>query len=124
LSEETAIIIRIAADRTEEFEAMFAAEELPLWNEYTAAGLFLEASLTRVEGGSENPTGTYGGGPEDVQDYILHVVARDHEAHGQHDDDPRFAAFLKKAKELQPVKPLVFFGTPLHARRAPGGGGG
>lgn len=118
MSEVAAIIIRIAADRREEFEAMFAAEELPLWDEFTAAGLLLEASLTRVEGGSENPTQSYGGGPEGVQDYILHVVARDHDAHSRHDEDPRFRAFLEKAQKLQPLSPLVFFGTPLHERRA------
>src|SRR5207245_3784474 len=75
---------------------MFADEEIPIWDEYTGKGLFLEASLTRVEGGSENPTGTYGGGPAGIQDYILHIVAADHDAHNHHDDDPRFASFLER----------------------------
>jgi hypothetical protein len=118
MSEVAAIILRIDAERTGEFEAMFAAEEIPIWDEYTDKGLFLEASLTRVEGGSENPTGTYGGGPAGIQDYILHVVAADHDAHNHHDHDPRFASFLEKAKLLQPKTPLVFFGTPLFERKA------
>jgi hypothetical protein len=118
VSEVAAIILRIDAERTREFEAMFEAEEIPIWDEYTAKGLFVEASLTRVEGGSENPTGTYGGGPAGIQDYILHVVAADHNAHSEHDNDPRFASFLEKAKLLQPKSPLVFFGTQLFERRA------
>ena len=118
MSEVAAIILRVAADRTSEFEAMFEEEEIPIWDEYTAKGLFVEASLTRVEGGSENPTGTYGGGPVGIQDYILHVVATDHDAHSEHDNDPRFASFLEKAKLLQPKSPLVFFGTPLFERKA------
>ncbi len=118
MSESMAIILRIAADRAQEFEAMFESEEIPIWEEYTAKRLFLEASLTRVEGGSENPTGTFGGGPPGIQDYILHVVAADHDAHARHDDDPRFASFLEKAKRLQPMKPLVWFGKPLFQRRA------
>ncbi len=118
MSESAAIILRIAEDRAKDFEAMFEAEEIPLWDEYIAQGLFLEASLTRVVDGSEDRTGTHGGGPPGIQDYILHVVAADHDAHNRHDDDPRFKAFLEKAKGLQPMQPLVFFGTPLHERRS------
>jgi hypothetical protein len=88
MSESTAIILRIAADRTQEFEAMFEAEEISIWDDYTAEGLFLEASLSRVGGGSEEQSG--------IQDYILRVVAADHAAHSRHDNDPRFNAFLEK----------------------------
>lgn len=118
MKQNVAIIVRIAADRTDEFEAMFEREELPVWDDFIARGLLLEASLTRVEGGSEMPPGSggMGGGPEGVQDYILHVVARDMDAHNAHDQDPRFQAFLAKAQELQPLEPLVFFGTAVFER--------
>lgn len=33
-----AIILRIADDRVAEFEAMFAAEEIPIWDDFTAQG--------------------------------------------------------------------------------------
>jgi hypothetical protein len=33
--------------------------------------------------------------------------------HSEHDSDPRFEAFLKKARQLQPEPPLVFGGTTL-----------
>jgi len=43
-----AIVIHIDAVHAAEFEAMFEAEEIPIWDEYTAKGMFKECSLTRV----------------------------------------------------------------------------
>jgi len=103
-----AIILRIAADRTAEFEAMFEAEEIPIWDDFTARGLFRECSLTRVTGGGETPEG--------IQDYILHIVATA-EGHTAHDHDARFKSFLKRAEKLQPKQPLVWFGDPIFERR-------
>jgi hypothetical protein len=102
-----AIILHIAADHAAEFEAMFEAEELPIWDDYTARGLFLDCSLTRVTGGGEEKEG--------VQDYILHIIATP-EGHHQHDNDPRFASFLQRARQLQPAPPLVWFGDQIFER--------
>lgn len=104
-----AIILRIATDRTVEFEAMFQAEEVPIWDDFTARGLFKECSLTRVTGGGEAPDG--------IQDYVLHIVATD-DGHTAHDHDPRFKSFLERAQKLQPIEPLVWFGDPIFERRA------
>jgi hypothetical protein len=104
-----AIILRISSDRAAEFEAMFEAEEIPIWDDFTAGGLFKECSLTRVTGGGETPDG--------IQDYILHILATA-EGHTAHDHDPRFNDFLKRAQELQPKEPLVWFGDPIFERRA------
>ena len=103
-----AIILRIAGNRVAEFEAMFAAEEIPIWDDFTARGLFKECSLTRVTGGGETPDG--------IQDYILHIVATD-EGHNAHDHDPRFKSFLERAQKLQPKQPLVWFGDSIFERR-------
>ncbi len=46
------------------------------------------------------------------------MVAADHEAHEEHDRDPRFRAFLAKAERLQPEPPLVWFGDSLFERRS------
>ncbi len=108
--EATGIVLRIAADRAVEFEAMFAAEELPIWDDFTARGLFLDARLVRVAGGSEATEG--------IQDYLLHILAADSAAHGAHDADPRFRAFLAKARKMQPKEPLVWFGEPIFRRSA------
>jgi len=108
-TETTAIVLRIAADRTKDFEAMFEAEEIPIWDDFTRRGRFHEARLVRASGGSEQRAG--------IQDYSLHIVAADHEAHEEHDRDPRFQAFLAKAERLQPNPPLVWFGDTIFERR-------
>ena len=100
--EATGIVLRIAADRTAEFESMFEAEELPIWDDFTARGLFLDARLVKVRGGNEVRDG--------VQDYLLQILAANSAAHSDHDDDPRFKAFLAKAMQLQPKAPLVWLG--------------
>src|SRR5438552_15756217 len=109
-TEATEIVWRIASDKTREFEAMFEAEEIPIWDDFTRRGRFLECRLVRVQGGSESRPG--------VQDYILHVIAADHQAHEEHDRDPRFQAFLEKAQRIQPRPPLVRFGEMVFARRS------
>lgn len=93
---------------------MFEAEEIPIWDDFTRRGRFLEASLVRAVGGSEERDG--------IQDYILHVVAADHDAHEEHDSDPRFRRFLAKAQRLQPEQPLVWFGDIVYERRGPEAG--
>ena len=108
-SEVTAIVLRIASDRSTEFEAMFEAEEIPIWEDFTRRGRFSEARLVRAAGGSE--------GRSAIQDYLLHIVAADHDAHEEHDSDPRFRAFLAKAEKLQPEPPLVWFGSAIFERR-------
>src|SRR3989454_2498656 len=111
-TETTAIVLRIAADDAEDFEAMFQAEEIPIWDDFTRRGRFLEARLVRASGGSEQRAG--------IQDYILQIVAARHEAHEEHDRDPRFRAFLAKAGRLQPAPPLVWCARTDLGRR--GGG--
>src|SRR2546426_11251165 len=67
--ETTAIVLRIAADHAKDFEAMFEAEEIPIWDDFTRRGRFLQARLVRASGGSEQRGG--------IQDYLLHIVAAD-----------------------------------------------
>src|SRR2546428_12042076 len=109
-TESTAIVLRLDANRATDFEAMFEAEEIPIWDDFTRRGRFLEARLVRAVGGSEQRGG--------IQDYILHIVAADHEAPEEHDPDPRFPAFLAKAEKLQPEAPLVWFGGTIFERRS------
>jgi hypothetical protein len=39
------IILRIANDRVTEFEAMFATEEIPIWDDFIARGFLRSAAL-------------------------------------------------------------------------------
>jgi hypothetical protein len=103
-----AIVISIRAEQTEEFERLFAAEELPIWDEFHRDGVLVSASLTRVEYGSQEKEG--------VQDYVIIAVFHGMSGHTAHDRDERFNAFLPKARAMQPSSPYVWGGTTVHAR--------
>ncbi|HET7467295.1 MAG TPA: hypothetical protein VFL29_11560 [Candidatus Dormibacteraeota bacterium] len=109
--EYTTIVLHIASKRAKEFEALFEREELKRWDDYTARGRFLEARLIKCEVSTLQVEG--------VQDYVLQVVLPDHDAHNEHDDDPGFKAYDRKAEKFQPEGPTVTFGTLLFERRAP-----
>jgi len=47
-----AIVVSIRSEHVEEFERLFAAEELPIWDELHRAGTLVSTSLTRVEYGA------------------------------------------------------------------------
>jgi hypothetical protein len=105
VTQTNVIVLRIREEQAEEFEQLFREEELPIWHEYTEAGKFLHAVLSRVEFGSEQRAG--------IRHYALVVEVPGMAEHGQHDSDPRFEAFLEKARKFQPEPPLVFGGTTL-----------
>lgn len=109
--EYTTIVLHIAADRAAEFEALFERDELKRWDDYTARGRFLEARLIRCEVSTLQAEG--------IQDYVLQVVLPDHSAHGEHDDDPGFKVYDRKAEKFQPEAPTVTFGKLVFERRAP-----
>ena len=106
--EATAIVLHVDRDRAAEFEALFAREELPIWDDFVSRGRFLQATLVRAAGGNQRQDG--------IQDYILYVLAAEGSAHGEHDDDRRFNAFLEKARLLQPQPPLVWYGEKVFER--------
>lgn len=108
MAQANAIIVRIRANEAEEFERLFEAEELPIWDEFSASGKFLKARLARIEYGTEER--------EDVVLYLIYAEAADMAAHSAHDSDPRFNAFLEKARMLQPEPPSVFGGDIIFER--------
>ncbi len=105
-----AIVIHVRSDEAEAFEALFVAEELPIWDEFHANGTLISASLTRVQYGSEETEG--------VQDYVILAVFQGMAGHTSHDQDARFNAFLPKAKMMQTSGPYVWGGQTIHARPA------
>jgi hypothetical protein len=108
MAQANAIILRIRSSEAQDFERLFEAEELPLWEEFSAAGKFLKARLARVEYGSE----TSG----DVVLYLIYAEVPSMAEHSAHDSDPRFEAFLEKARRFQPEPPLVFGGSIIFQR--------
>jgi hypothetical protein len=113
MAQANGIVLRIRTDKTDEFERLFAAEELPLWDEFTEQGKFLIARLARVEYGTEEAE------REDVAVYLLYAEVPGMTEHLEHDEDPRFKAYLEKVVPLHAEPPLVFGGDILFERRAP-----
>jgi hypothetical protein len=109
--EYTTIVLHIDAARTDEFEALFEAEELKRWDDYTRRGRFIEARLIKCAHSSLQGEG--------IQDYVLNVVAADQQAHHEHDSDPGFESYNQRADEFQPEEPTVTFGKVLFERKAP-----
>ncbi|MDQ3881419.1 MAG: hypothetical protein M3295_10160 [Chloroflexota bacterium] len=105
MPQANAIIVRVRSDDAQEFERLFAAEELPIWNDMHAAGRLLSASMTRVGYGSEEEEG--------VQDYLIVAEFPGMAEHTAHDNDPRFTSFLAKARRFQPRSPWVWGGEIL-----------
>jgi hypothetical protein len=108
VTQTNAIVIRIRKDQVAEFERLFEAEELALWDDFAARGVLLRASLTRVGFGSEES--------EDYRCYVIIAEFPSMAGHTAHDDDPRFKAFLKKARAFQPEGPSVWGGRTLWSR--------
>jgi hypothetical protein len=110
VTQTNAIVIRIRKEQAAEFERLFEAEELPIWDDFAARGVLLGGSLTRVAFGSEES--------EDYRCYVIIAEFPSMAGHSAHDDDPRFNAFLKKARKLQPAGPSVWGGETLWSRGA------
>jgi hypothetical protein len=108
VAQANAIIIRIRSEQAEEFERLFEAEELPIWNEFSVEGKFLKARLARIEYGTEER--------DDVALYLIYAEVPSMSEHSAHDRDPRFNAFLEKARQLQPEPPSVFGGDIIFER--------
>jgi hypothetical protein len=108
MAQGNAIIVRIRADSAEEFERLFEEEELPIWDEFVSNGTFLKARLVRVGFGTEER--------DDVALYLIYAEVPGMAEHSAHDDDPRFEAFLQKARALQPEPPSVFGGDVVFER--------
>ena len=105
MSQTNAIILRIDAKKTKEFEGLFEKEVLPLWRRFKAEGKFVSASLTPVKDGNQGRRG--------VKDYILHVEVPGMAEHREFDSSPMFNRFLPKAQALQPEEPLIWLGETL-----------
>ena len=107
MSELDVIVIHIRAEQADEFERLFAEQELPRWQSLKERGRFLSARISRVAFGTDDR--------KDIAKYAIVVEVPDHSAHSEHDRDPGFQEFNRQADMLQPVDPLVYGGEVLHA---------
>jgi hypothetical protein len=72
----------------------------------------LQARFARVEYGTEER--------DDAVLYLIYAELPSMTEHSEHDRDPRFNAFLEKARRLQPEPPSVFGGDVIFERSAGG----
>ena len=105
------IVLRIRRDAAAEFEALFADEELPVWRDFKARGLVRRAALVRIAYGSQESEAAMTAGEVE---YGLYAEFDEMAQHQAHDADPRFKAFLKKARLLQPRDPSVWGGDVVY----------
>ena len=106
MSQVNVIVIHVRAEQAADYEALFAAEELPRWQQYHADGKFLSGRFYRSEFGTDER--------RDVQKYVIVVEVPGMAEHSAHDADPEFQAFNAKADQFQPEDPLVYGGELLH----------
>jgi hypothetical protein len=100
------IVLNIAADRVEEFEAGFREHELPTHHDLLERGLLAVSALVRVTDISTDPV-------EGAVQYLVIAMFHDHEGHTAHDNDPRFKAWNQIADAYQVKRPFVFGGDSV-----------
>ena len=103
--ESVGIVLNIYADKADEFEAAFRENELPTWEDFFARRRMLVATLSRADI-STRPV-------EGAVQYLLVVVFADERGHHEHDGDPRFEAWNRKADVYQIAQPYVFGGPAI-----------
>jgi hypothetical protein len=106
------IIIRIRADQADAFEQLFRDEELVIWRDLRERTGLRHASLTRIAFGTEEEQARR----EGYVPYGIYAEFDSMAGHRAHDDDPRFNAFLAKARTLQPRGPSVWGGEIVFTR--------
>lgn len=99
------IVLNVGKDRADEFERGFREMEAPIWADLRSRGLLTVATLTRLDITTRPVEGA-------VQFLVVAIFASD-EGHHAHDNDPRFAAWNKRADTFQIAEPFVFGGDTI-----------
>jgi len=99
------IVLNVANSHTEEFERGFGEMEAPIWADLHARGVLTMATLTKLDISTRKTAGA-------VQYLVVAIFATD-EGHHEHDNDPRFDAWNKRADAYQVAEPFVFGGDTI-----------
>jgi hypothetical protein len=103
--ETVAVVLSVAADRTEEFEAGFRTHEVPVWTDLRDRGLMTGATLNRLDISSRPVEGA-------VQ-YLVVAMFATGEGHHAHDEHPGFKAWNEIADRYQVADALAFGGETV-----------
>jgi hypothetical protein len=99
------IVLNVGTDQTEGFEAGFREQEAPIWRDLHSRGVLTMATLTRLDITTKAVKNA-------VQYLVVAIFATD-EGHHEHDSDPRFEAWNKRADAFQIAEPFVFGGDTI-----------
>jgi len=99
------IVLNVDKDQADAFEDGFREMEAPIWADLHARGLLTMATLTRLDISTKKVDGA-------AQFLVVAIFATD-EGHHEHDNDPRFEAWNKRADGYQVAEPLVFGGDTI-----------
>ncbi len=103
--ETIAVVLSVDAGQVAAFEAGFREHELPIWQDFTARGVLVSASLSKMDISSRPVGGA-------VQ-YLIVAVFATGEGHTLHDNDPRFKAWNERADAFQLSDGMAFGGETL-----------
>ena len=99
------IVLNVGGDKVEEFETGFREMEAPIWADLHAHGVLTMATLTKLDISTKKADGA-------IQYLVVAIFATD-EGHHEHDNDPRFDAWNKRADAYQVHEPFVFGGDTI-----------
>jgi hypothetical protein len=105
--ETVTVVLNVAEQHVEAFEAGFREHEVPVWEDLKGRGLLVGATLNRLDISSRPVRGA-------VQ-YLVAAIFATGEGHHAHDSDPRFEAWNREADTYQIAEPYVFGGESIVA---------
>jgi quinol monooxygenase YgiN len=105
MTHTVSIVLNIAADKADDFEQAFRANEYPVWEDLRARGILLRASLSPLHISTVTAEG--------CKQYLVLAQFEDPSGHHVHDDHPGFKAWNEMAEKYQPKEPFVFGGNSL-----------
>jgi quinol monooxygenase YgiN len=99
------IVLNIGEDKVEAFERGFREMEAPIWADLHARGILTMATLTKLDI-TTKPV-------KRAAQYLVVAIFASAEGHHEHDNDPRFEAWNKRADAYQVAEPFVFGGDTI-----------
>jgi hypothetical protein len=103
--ETVAVVLSVGNDQVEAFEQGFREHELPIWRDFRARGVLVNAYLNRMDITTHRVAGS--------TQYLIVAIFADGEGHHLHDNDPRFQAWNERADAFQIADPLAFGGATI-----------
>ena len=103
--ETVTVVLNVASQHVEAFEAGFRQHEVPVWQDLRERGLLIGATLNRLDISSRPVEGS-------VQ-YLVAAIFATGEGHHAHDSHPGFEAWNKIADAYQVGDPMAFGGETV-----------